>query len=440
MSDTLIPSVRSFAGQARRPVIALGSGVVMLACLFTLLAGYSIKAPCPVMEMRSWCYSDIQALWDQRDLVSHSLPYLHGGVAHATVDQQMANGEPGLLVLTGHELEYPVLTGLFVWATSLLAHDVQIFFYVNALALTGLVLFTLRLLMKMAGRRVLLFALAPTLAWYAYLNWDVLVVSSTVAAIYAWWRHRYWLCGALLGVGICLKAWPAFLLIPLAFDLILRRPRRDLAGALVAAGGVTALLNLPFMLHNWEAWKAPYTFQSSRPMTLDTNSLWPYLWSKANNVVVANHLSELACALAFGIILAEAWRVSRFSGIYPFVQTSAAMIAVFVALGRVHSPQYAIWILPFFVLLRIRFRWWVAFVLTDAWLFAQWTIVPLWVQVPLLRSAVLLSDIVLCVLAFVAMRAPLAFHLEGQPPLTSSSLRSEAGPAEPVVDFADATP
>nr|MBA2313013.1 hypothetical protein [Actinomycetota bacterium] len=50
---------------------------------------------------------------------------------------------------------------------------------------------------------------------------------------------------------------------------------------------------------------------------------------------------------------------------YPFVGVAGAMLAAFMLWSKVHSPQYALWILLFFVLLEVHIGWWVAYALAD---------------------------------------------------------------------------
>ena len=45
------------------------------------------------------------------------------------------------------------------------------------------------------------------------------------------------------------------------------------------------------------------------------------------------------------------------------------MLLAFVLLGKVFSPQYALWLLPFFALVRLRWGWWAAFVAVDVTLY-----------------------------------------------------------------------
>jgi len=48
------------------------------------------------------------------------------------------------------------------------------------------------------------------------------------------------------------------------------------------------------------------------------------------------------------------------------VQVCAAILAVFMVTNKALSPQYALWLLPFFCLLRLRWGWWVAYLAFDA--------------------------------------------------------------------------
>jgi hypothetical protein len=47
------------------------------------------------------------------------------------------------------------------------------------------------------------------------------------------------------------------------------------------------------------------------------------------------------------------------------VQVSAVMLTTFLLWNKVDSLQYALWVVPFFALLKVRPGWWVAFVTAD---------------------------------------------------------------------------
>jgi len=68
-------------------------------------------------------------------------------------------------------------------------------------------------------------------------------------------------------------------------------------------------------------------------------------------------------ALGFG------WLRGKATGTYPFVQVSAALLVAFLLWNKVHSPQYTLWLLPFFVLVPLRppwaIGWWAAYSVVD---------------------------------------------------------------------------
>jgi uncharacterized membrane protein len=216
------------------------------------------------------------------------------------VDGRLVDGAPV------DTFEYPVLTGVFVWASSLLADGRASFLVVSTVLLLPFALLTARLLHVMTGRRALLWAASPSLVLYALHNWDLLAVAASTAALWSWWRGRHVAAAVLLGVGACLKVYPGLFLLPLAVD---RLVRGDVAGAvrLVVAGGATVVaVNLPFVVAGHEGWAATYAFQSARAADSSSNSLWYWVYpgfttERLNLVIPALLAVALAVALAEGV-------------------------------------------------------------------------------------------------------------------------------------------
>ncbi|HSK97694.1 MAG TPA: glycosyltransferase 87 family protein, partial [Euzebyales bacterium] len=206
-------------------------------------------------------------------------------------------------------------------------------------------------------------------------NWDLPVVACAVGAVYAvhGWRtprplrERAVVAAVLLGLGFALKLYPGAFVAPLAM-LVLTAPGRgappDWRGALrVAAAAVATvvLVNLPFALAGYEGWRASFTFQELRKVDITTNSVWYWgfrpLSDPANLEFQAavDRLSPVLVVLSFTVALAVGWHRWRREGSYPWIGVSAAMLCGFLLLHKVHSPQYTLWLLPFFVLLRVLF-------------------------------------------------------------------------------------
>jgi uncharacterized membrane protein len=299
---------------------------------------------------RVTCYSDVLELWSSRGLQDGVFPYVNG---------RLVDGAPV------DTFEYPVLTGLFVWASSLLADGRASFLVVSTLLLLPFALAVTSLLHRLSGRRALLWAASPSLVLYALHNWDLLAVAAATAAIWSWRRGATTTAAVLLGLGACLKIYPGLFLLPLAVDRLVRRDGVGAARVLVAGGATVVAVNLPFALVGREGWAATYVFQSDRAADSSSNSLWywvyPHLTTDQLNLVI-----PLLLAGALAVALTDGVRRARSGDDFPLVQVCAAVLVAFLLLNKVSSPQYTLWLLPFLVLLRVHWGWWAAFTVADA--------------------------------------------------------------------------
>ena len=180
----------------------------------------------------------------------------------------------------------------------------------------------------------------------------------------------------LLGLGFAFKLYPGAFVAPLMlYVLTASRPgRRDWWGAIgvgLAATATVVLVNLPFALAGYDGWRASFTFQELRKVDLTTNSIW--FWgfrpdSEPTNEAFQRWVSWLSPTLviaSFVVALAVGWWRWRRSGSYPWIAVSAAMLCGFLLLHKVHSPQYTLWLVPFFVLLAVPWRWVLAYMVVD---------------------------------------------------------------------------
>lgn len=371
----------------------------MLLCLLTLAAGYANKARCvgPSFDSsgrsgpdygariaRDVCYSDIQHLWIGRDIDRHVFPYVHGGY------------DPLTEQLYGGSVEYPVLTGLAIFLAATPSSTDGDFLFWSALMLAVAGLLTAAMLAWLAGLRSWWFALAPPLVLYAFHNWDLFAVCSTVFACWALLRAtrddgRIGRPGPLVAAAVALGVGAAFKLYPMMFALPIAlwlggggwRPiagsRHPVRARWVAATaftvgvtGVFAVINLPFLLAGFSGWWASFQFQWSRPIDLTTNTIWfwgarPY--SNSDNVAVQHDLALAATVTtlsALALALTLGWLRYGNGRPYPWLPVCAAMVCGYLLFNKVHSPQFVLWLLPFFVLLRIRPGWILAYFLADA--------------------------------------------------------------------------
>lgn len=374
--------------------------VIVLLCGLAMVLGFANKDRCTGPTFDVWgrsvsgqdferrnkedvCYSDIQYLWIGRDIDRHVFPYVHGSMT-----------EDGRLV--GGVVEYPVLTGLLMWFSARFADNDAQFLLASAILLAPFGLFIAWLLGKLSRWRALIWAIGPPLVLYAFHNWELPVVACAVAAVYV--VHRGWgkrgadrsltdratVAAVLLGVGFAFKLYPAIFVLPLMLyvltggqdgrELPPGTARWNVVGAVRVAGAalLTAILiNLPFALAGFEGWKASFLFQWQRKADITTNSIW--FWglrpdSNPENSGVQDVISLLSMTsilLAFVLACALGWMRYQREGTFPWVPVSAAMLCGFLLLHKVHSPQYTLWLVPMFVLLRIHWGWVAAYFVAD---------------------------------------------------------------------------
>lgn len=288
------------------------------------------------------CYSDIPILYSSRGLADGGLPYLL---------------EPG----PGQQvLEYPVLTGMFMYVAALLTRvfdgDGQTYFAVSVVGMSALLAWTIISTGRSVRRRpwdALMVALAPVVALAGFVNWDLLAVALTAASLAAWSRSRPVVAGVWLGLAVAAKFYPLVLIGPIALLCVRRRQWRALARFLAGAAGSWLVVNAPVMLANVEAWSRFYTFSRERGM--DFGSPW-FALSLMGVEVPADAVNSLALVS----FLAACIGISLLALLAPRPPRLAALafltVAAFVLTNKVYSPQYVLWVLPLAVLARPRWR------------------------------------------------------------------------------------
>jgi uncharacterized membrane protein len=330
----------------------LGLGLVLVATLFTLLLGFAHKSLCLMGEgfdanaYRLECYNDIVPLYRDEGLLRGDVPYLD---------------TPN---------EYPVGTGLFMWGTSQFGRGEGDFFVANAVLLGALGVLTSWLLFLAVGGRAMYFALAPTLALYAFLNWDLLVVAITTAATVAFLRRHDAGAGVLLGLGVATKLYPVLLLLPFALE---RRREGERSGAfrlLMWAAVTWAVINVPFMLLSFDRWGEVFRLNSSRP--IDWGSVWFAACRTITGRVDCGHvrLVNVSSVVLFAILAVLIWRtkVAREPGV-PRWTLAFPLVIVFLLTTKVYSPQYSLWLIPWFALVLPDLRLFLAFEAADVAVF-----------------------------------------------------------------------
>jgi uncharacterized membrane protein len=333
-------------------------------CALALVFGFLLKVQCTTAnwalgeQYQRLCYNDIQPLYGIRGVQDHVFPYVNG---------ELQDGE-----LTNGAIEYPVLTGFFMWASGLPVGAQDSYLRLTAFLLAPFGLLIAWLLARMRGMRALYWAAAPALVLYAFHNWDLLVVAVAVVGFWLVERRKPEWAAVAFGVGAAFKMYPLLFVPPLAIWCLRNEGVRKAIRVVAAGAGTALLINLPFMIASPRGWLITYQFHSDRNPNFDT--IWylgfqafgwePWSPDTLNVVTTGLLLAGLVAALAYG------WKRAKTEDVYPFLPVSAAMLAAFLLFNKVHSPQYTLWLLPFFVLLPVRWYWWAAYSFVDVVVYA----------------------------------------------------------------------
>jgi hypothetical protein len=241
-----------------------------------------------------------------------------------------------------------------------------------AAALTGFLLARQRAGAARLVAGTLLAGLAPLALGPVVLSrFDLWPAALTIGALAALVAGRRLLAFALLGVAVAVKVYAA-VIFPLAVAYVWRRDGRR--AGLVAAGtglAVAVACFVPFVLVAPDGVWSSLSGQARRPLQIESvgaasllaaHQLWGYAVSGVashGSDNLAGHVPDTLAtvqSVLVALALVAIW-VAFARGPATrdrFLRYSAAAICAFVALGKVLSPQYLIWLIPLIPLVRGR--------------------------------------------------------------------------------------
>jgi uncharacterized membrane protein len=333
-----------------RLAVAAGSAsALVVASLAGSALGFLNKAACRagawnigVEQYQAHCYTDIYPLYFDRGLAQGQIPYLD------------------------HPVEYPVLIGAAMQAAAWVVHPItdaairgREFFDVTVAGLIICALIGVLATAYLAGpaRRwtALLVALSPALILASFINWDLIAMALTSLAMVAWARRGHVLAGALLGLAIATKFYPVVLLAAL-FLLCLRAGKlRQFWVTAASAAAAWLAVNVPVAALAFSGWSQFYGMNSTRGA--DWGSIWYFFevrgWPVVGTMSLSalNLVSLLLFVVAFGLVAVLVLKAPRRPRL---PQVFFLVLASFLLVNKVWSPQYVIWLAPLVVLARPR--------------------------------------------------------------------------------------
>jgi uncharacterized membrane protein len=345
--------------------------VVMAVACLALMLGMVQKSPCVSanwgggnLRYAQMCYSDVPYLYTGRGFAELSVPFSDTGGRWQV-------------------MEYPVTIGYFAYGAALVTHALQgwpdvekrrqlppdqvygspgvadesgLYFMVTAVLLAG---FGLLAAYFMAGAHrgrpwdAMLYAASPALVLTGLINWDLLAVAAVAGALWAWARGRPLLSGVFIGLGAATKLYPMFLLGALLVVCLRNRRIRAFLLATGSAALVWLVANAPVLLLGFEQWKVFWSFNSERGA--DLGSLWLVL-QQMGHTVTPDLINTVSWVFFIAVCLAV-FVLGMFAPRTPRIASLAFLVvAGFLLVNKVYSPQYVLWLLPLAVLARPRWR------------------------------------------------------------------------------------
>ena len=270
------------------------------------------------------CYSDFPALFSERAFGKGEWAFNGGDQA----------------------VEYPALQGLVMWASAKISPDSALaYFNVSAFLIALLFIGSVLIFRKINSENALIFALAPTGILALFINWDLWAILTTLIAIYWFDRKKELASAAILGVAIATKFFPAFLLLPILIIYIRRQEIKSAIKYLVTSLGTFIAINIPFAITTPEGWWRFYDLNLHREA--DWGSLWYALSVFGVSLTHINYLTILTLLIGITII---AIYMLQTKVTLSLAESSIFIFVIVMAVGKVYSPQYVLWLTPLFLL------------------------------------------------------------------------------------------
>jgi uncharacterized membrane protein len=364
-------------GGRARPTGAM-LAITLLLGLLGLAGGWMTKSACldtytdaGGVQQVDWrqgrqyqlaCYTDILALYEVERLAEGAFPYR----------TSWTEPGPGGTVRTRY-MEYPVLTGLLMWADMKLAKadravaggsgpEANTYVRVSVLVLSAAWLVGLvatASLLAAAGRpgAIALVALSPVVVVHAFTNFDLPAVMLASTGMLAWARQRPWLAGVLIGLGTAAKLYPLLLLGPLLVLCLRTGTTRVWLRAAAAAVAAWAVVNLPIAVLYPAGWREFIRLNTDRPA--DHDSVYSVVatltgWAGFDSgrpAGSAPQVLNLVTLLLFAAVCLAVGALGLRAARRPQVaQLAFLVLAGFLIANKVWSPQYSLWLVPLAVL------------------------------------------------------------------------------------------
>lgn len=215
------------------------------------------------------------------------------------------------------------------------------------LVFSGLMMILLSLLimllynMRVERKYFAFLLLLPATLYFSYNRYDILPAALSVFAVFLLTKEKYLFSAFILAIGVLAK-WYLIVLFPVFLNFYYFR-RKKLAWNMISVFCLTGILGiLPTLLSGGvKALVVPYVFHAARG---NGESLF-YLLKK---ILGSDAWFFIFFLLQFSVI--PLCLIAKIDSLKKVLNWSCLSILIFMLFAKFYSPQWILWILPFFIL------------------------------------------------------------------------------------------
>ena len=243
-----------------------------------------------------------------------------------------------------HPVEYPALTGLVMWLISFLVtpsptvhvdyYRITAAFQIVLLAISAFFIF------KLAGKKYgFYFILAPAVLYSLNRNWDIWAIAAMLLAIYLFEKKKFQLSAILLAVSIATKFFPIVLMLPILIIFLRNKLLKLFIRYALTTAAAWIVINLPFILINYEGWAYFYKFSAERGLGSAsffeiTSIVVPSITFSSIHFYILNILALVVVTIYF----------AKLKSVPTLAATSFFVMFGFILFNKQYSFQYVIWL------------------------------------------------------------------------------------------------
>jgi uncharacterized membrane protein len=241
-------------------------------------------------------------------------------------------------------IEYPSLIGIVIYFASRFDLVYHMLFHYAIFLVCALIstiyLSKLSEKLKTPHKNLVIFwACSITFLLFSFYNWDIIAVMFSILALFYYKERKDIIATIFVGLGCATKLYPVLFLLP----VLLNRKFIDWLKIFAIFITTFVLVNIYFVLKNFQGWFYFYQFNNARSPNLD--SIWGIIYRLFPKFSISSiNLTTLILLASSYFILCIFFRKKD------FILLSFAATILFILFNKVFSPQYILWLLPFIAL------------------------------------------------------------------------------------------